>query len=269
MLIILLLLHSSHLSSAALQEPHALAKVVVSNVPVHAVRLRQKDPSSPFCFVATSAMQVANKQRSNNNSNNFLATQVWPSARVAADMIEQHADPSWSVCEFGCGPGLPALTAACLQKRHYQQQQQKHQQSQQVYATDLDEFALELVQAAAHAQSLENLSTQKFDLTNDDDDTFPLADLYILSDVFESSQVAQGAALVSQKALEQGSRVWVFAQTDRAQREKYLEAMRNALGSSSLSSSSPSLDWSPPQAGPPAGTSLWLCDVDETRVNYD
>ena len=179
---------------------------------------------------------------------NFLATQVWPSARAAAALIEKHADPLWTVCEFGCGPGLPALTAAKMG-------------AEKVYATDLDEFALELVRASACRQGLsERIQTKVFDLVNGGD-CFPRADLYILSDVFESSMVAQGAADVSQKALLLGARVWVFAQSDRVQREVYLREMKSGLGE-------PSLAWIQPRDGPPAQSKLWLCEIDEISVNY-
>jgi predicted nicotinamide N-methyase len=180
---------------------------------------------------------------------NFLATQVWPSARTAALTLERYLNPEWTVCEFGCGPGLPSLTAA-------------HAGAAKVYATDLDAFALILVDAAAKEQNLsERVEAMPFDLVDGSHDDIPLADLYVFSDVFESATVAKGACRVSATVLQHGARVWVFAQSDRAQREVYLEEMRTVLGDSSLS-------WSPVDEGIPANASLWLCDIDETAVFY-
>jgi SAM-dependent methyltransferase len=220
----------------------------VSGVSVHKVFLRQNDPTCAYCLAVSSAMEVMQRP-----GTNFLATQVWPSARTAAAAIYEHANPQWSICEFGCGPGLPSLTAAKMGARN-------------VYATDVDDLALELVKAAAEGQGLlDRIETRRFDLlapTNEnDDDGMPHADLYTLSDVFESASVARGAALVSQQAIKRGSRVWVFAQSDRAQREVYLEEMKKVLQDTSLA-------WSPPQLGPPKDAKLWLCDIDETTVKY-
>jgi predicted nicotinamide N-methyase len=152
-----------------------------------------------------------------------------------------------TVCEFGCGPGLPSLAAA---KRN----------ANKVLATDLDTFALELVARAAAEQGL-NVETQRFDLVKDDLDNLDRYDLYIMSDVFESQQVARGAAHITQQALSTGSSVWVFTQSDRAQREVYLEELRNLLKSDSL-------NWQSVEKGPPTSSPLWLVDVDETKVRY-
>ena len=107
----------------------------------------------------------------------------------------------------------------------------------------------------------------------------PRADLYLLADVFESSHVARGAAqLTSQLLLDDRRRppcqVWVFAQSDRAQRDVYLDEMRRLLQDEALS-------WSPVETGPPTfaprsdaltgnspSSRLWLCDVDEMQVKY-
>lgn len=279
------------LSSVALQ---------VGGVSVQKVFLRRPNLSTalgdgPYCFVVSSAMDVT-PGLSNANSNtvinnmtstgttatvavsptttpiNFLATQVWPAARMAACMIEQYANPEWSLCEFGCGPGLPSLTAA-------------YTGLAPIFATDVDAFALRLVEKAAHAQGWDGIiQVQPYDLcgipvvespgqyrhapqpgsTTSHRNILPQADLYILSDVFESSSVALGAASVTYRILQkQEARIWVFAQTDRVQREVYLEAMRKFTGDSSLT-------WRDPSKGPPSPSSnkLWLCDIDETMVNY-
>jgi hypothetical protein len=104
----------------------------------------------------------------------------------------------------------------------------------------------------------------------------PIADLYVLSDVFESADVARGAARLTLEVLRRRTRdeppgpgpfVWVFAQSDRAQRDIYLEEVKRGLGDGG------SLTWTPLEMGPPPPSSasqsrLWLCDVDETRVKY-
>mmetsp|Transcript_36257 Transcript_36257/g.54122 ORF Transcript_36257/g.54122 Transcript_36257/m.54122 type:complete len:128 (+) Transcript_36257:154-537(+) len=72
----------------------------------------------PFCLAVSSTLDLPTKI-------NFLSTQVWPSARVAARCLLESSVPSeWSVCELGCGPGLPSLSAATI--------------CQSVTATDLD-----------------------------------------------------------------------------------------------------------------------------------
>ncbi|CAB9496306.1 expressed unknown protein [Seminavis robusta] len=196
---------------------------------------------------------------------NFLASQVWPSARVAAIAMEQQlsakALSSMTVCEFGCGPGLPSLTAAKLG-------------AQNVVATDLDPLALELVQKASEEQGFQHvLQTQRFDLTGDvlDDNKnrLPEADLYLLSDVFESKQVALGAARVTCQILHksQNARIWVFAQSDRACREDYLEAMRKQHQDKEGSR----LEWLPMDQHDirqQSTSKLLLFDLDETTVAY-
>jgi hypothetical protein len=64
---------------------------------------------------------------------------------------------------------------------------------------------------------------------------------------------------VTDDALTNGARVWVFAQTDRAQREEYLTEL-NKIRKSSLSWTAMD-DFDESQA-------LWLCDVNENTVSY-
>lgn len=218
----------------------------VSGAKVHQVPLRRTGATaSPYCLAVSSPMDIIDRP-----GTNFLATQVWPSARTAAICLERYLDPEWTVCEFGCGPGLPSLTAASVGAK-------------KVYATDLDTFALDLVTKAAKDQNLsERVEAIHFDLINGELDDVPKADLYVFSDVFESASVAKGAARISERVLKQGSRVWVFAQSDRAQREVYLQEMRTILQDSSLS-------WRPMgESSPKHGVKLWLCDIDETTVKY-
>jgi predicted nicotinamide N-methyase len=186
------------------------------------------------------------------------------------------------MCEFGCGPGLPSLTAASVIKRVSSGSGRYRTSLKRVVATDVDPVALELVERAAIEQGLDSILTaQPFDLMGDADTTSPVpqADLYLLADVFESSHVARGAAhITSQLLLDDRGRapcqVWVFAQSDRAQREVYLDEIKRLLQVESLA-------WSPVESGPPSlvppskalqrhrpSSRLWLCDVDETRVKY-
>ena len=221
---------------------HAL--ITVKGVSVHAVPLRQNDDTSPYCYAASSIVDL-------KPSMNFLATQVWPSARVASLALERHACKDWTVCEFGCGPGLPSLTAATL--------------GCQVYATDLDEFALDLVQAAAQSQQLlPHVQTRRVDLIQGfetkDKDWMQDIDLFMFSDVFENGHVAQGAARITQQILETSkAKVWVFAQSDRAQREVFLQELQQTIN--------PKLSWEPIDSYN-AEDQLWLCDLDETTVSY-
>ena len=126
-------------------EPTVFALSTIQQV--HGLRvdkapLRPKDPTSAYSFVLASAMDLMGDGDNSNYSHvNFLATQVWPSARVAASQIERHAarNKIHSLCELGCGPGLPTITAAKIR-------------IPQVWATDIDEFALSLVRSAAEEQ---------------------------------------------------------------------------------------------------------------------
>ena len=213
----------------------------VRGLPVHKVPLENDKDLSVFGFAASSILDL-------RTEDNFLATQVWPSARVAAMAILEHADPTWDIMELGCGPGLPSLAAAT--------------KGCQVVATDLDRLALKLVEAAANEQNLE-VETQQFDLVFNriDKSLLERLDLIVLSDVFESEAVAKGAARLTKQCLEEGLRVWVFAQSDRAQRELYIAALQKQSIMSSQSFSFSKSGYDPSHQ-------LWLCDIDETKVQY-
>ena len=140
----------------------------------------------------------------------------------------------------------------------------------EVIATDIDEIALEMVEAAAKEQGYlvdNRFCTQKFDLTSRQTSDLPDADLYILSDVFESGTVAEGAAFHIQSLLSKNNsnksnkrrRVWVFAQSDRTQRDSFLNTMKQTYDDS--------LEWS--TQSPDLNRELWLFDLDETIVNYN
>ena len=273
----------------------------VQGLPVHRVPLRQehvKHPMAPYCFAVSSIADLP-------ASSNFLATQVWPSARVAAKTLEElilASDDSgcwftesdsgggarekknkFTICELGCGPGLPSLAAATAAANSWNNISMDFK----VIATDLDEFGLDLVNAAAKEQGLDNiLSTRRLDLIEVGSVDWTVesekgnawmedVDLFVMSDVFESKAVAIAAACLTKRVLSwrngndgvssQRKRVWVFAQTDRAQREVYLrELQRLSFKDSNLSSS---LKWSPPETCNLRDL-LWLCDVDETLVDY-
>ena len=51
---------------------------------------------SPFTYSLASITDL------DSSKDNFLATQVWPSARVASNAVLELADANWKVCEFGC-----------------------------------------------------------------------------------------------------------------------------------------------------------------------
>lgn len=265
--------------------------------------------ASPYALAVSSISDLPSQS-------NFLATQVWPSARVAARALQQYIPTlieRWRstrlmdplpmtatstataifpivVCELGCGPGLPSLTAAATLAENNNHDNHKIR----VVATDVDDLALHLVQAAAKEQGLDQVvSTRSYDLITAswEDDWMPNVDLWVMSDVFESASIAKGAAQLTHRILssttmvtttativdqgedtdtktEDGIRVWVFAQSDRAQREVYLEELRRLSSTSSWGgSSSSSLAWSPMESYDP-NNRLWLCDLDETRVDY-
>lgn len=201
------------------------------------------------CYTVASQALLSNEWQS--NSYNFLATQVWPSSRMAASMIAKHwPTPCRSVCEFGCGPGLPSLTAAVTAS-----------QERKVIATDIDELALKLVRASAEDQGL-SIETQRVDLLNTETTPVPKADLYLLSDVFESNRIAQSTANVVHKLLTESRWVWVFAQSDRSQRQIFLEELQRLQRDQRQQHT---LEWTdefdPKQR-------LWLCNVEETDVLY-
>jgi predicted nicotinamide N-methyase len=241
---------------------HYVFFIVLLNTPFHnefpdrlmgfslnKVKLRQHE-SSPWTY--TASVDPTIEQVSAVQKYNFLATQVWPSAREASFFLEKHVNKSWKCCELGCGPGLPSLTMA-------------QAGCKTVIATDVDEVALEMVQKAANEQQLTNLQTMKVDLTGPTgvlDEI--LADLYIMSDVFENSQVAFGAANMTMNALNSGARCWVFAQSDRAQRNSYIEKLQE-LGAEKYGL----LEWRLSNRVEPKGSdTLLLIDLDEVNVDY-
>jgi len=265
-------------------QPRLLPSASGGPIRVAPVPLRRDDPSSPWCYAASLApvMPVCDDDAVAASSApppryNALATQVWPSARVAAAVLERHADPAWTVCELGCGPGLPSLAAAAAAA------------ARRVIATDVDAVALELVRAAAAAQGLlgggdedgPRFVTQNFDLTSKD--ALPEADLYVLSDVFESGKVARGAAQHVTSLLsgnrsaarrtgprEAGdlARVWVFAQSDRAQREVFLSKVREWYEKEEDGERQREVGWTLDHE-PNHEEELWLFDLDETGVTYN
>ena len=233
----------------------------ISNVPVQKSFLRRSDPLSPWCYTVSLDSSYVDGASSNNN---FLASQVWPAARVASQIIEKHASPDWCICELGCGPALPSLTAATTKKKALQSGYTKTNVNTKVIATDLDSFALELVASAASEQNLP-LSTKIFDLTWKKTALLPHADLYIMSDVFESSTVACGAAFHAYSAIKKGSYVWVFAQNDRAQREIFLNEIQKLLNKNK----DQGIQWSSTFEPCEGCQLLWLYDVDECKVKYN
>jgi len=306
-----ILLDRKYVNVSALQQPPtATTKIkAVRGLPIHQVPLRQQQQQqqssslplqAPYCYALSSITDLP-------AHSNFLATQVWPSARVAAKILEERflagdLFPSirenescnrgsmnrnkFTICELGCGPGLPSLavaaTAIC--------DTTKTEVKVNVIATDNDEFALDLVNAAAIEQGLDNiLSTRSYDLICGDDDESWMddVDLFVMSDVFESNAVAVGAARLTHRIFSRYStnnqtsqlhandrRFFVFSQTDRVQRDIYVRELRSLFLQSReegqpdvfISSSSP-FDWSTPESYNPDDL-LWLCEVDETRVDY-
>ena len=248
-----------------------------STINVVPVPLRRDCHDTPWCYAASLSPIIPLDDDDDNDSDitsskplppgtNFLSTQVWPSSRIASNIIEKYLDTTWTVCELGCGPGLPSLTAAKVGAR-------------KVIATDVDEIALEMVKAAAIEQGFitkdndtQQFITKRFDLTSQSEQ-LPEADLYILSDVFESSAVAEGAAYHVIKSLSSNnhhqqqlsSRVWVFAQSDRSQRDTFLRKMvewRKSNGDERV------LDWTMDHSPLPK-EELRLFDLDETMVEYN
>ena len=246
----------------------------VSGVGVHRTYLRLPNPAlpfapPPFCYSADAFTLPSEDDEGDVGPSldvtpNFLATQVWPSARAAATTIEKCSDPSWIICEFGCGPGLPSIVAASTRATCKRDDDGTPTDSRaSVIATDYDEFALQLVEAAAREQGLDSiLSTQTFDLTCTETE-LPGADLYVMSDVFECREVAIGAAKQTLRALNLGKRVWIFAQSDRAQREIYRDHLNALLEESGRVA----VEWTE-MASVQEQDSLVLFDVDETKVEY-
>lgn len=137
-------------------------------------------------------------------------------------MNAKHED-SFKICELGCRPALPSLAIAKLVS-DLDFKGEDRQRRIEVIATDIDQLALKMCSKAAYEQNLQNiLSTHLVDLTGNTDalkDNIN-ADLYIISDVFESNNVAIGTVKMTVEALNNGANVWVFAQSDRAQHEVY------------------------------------------------
>jgi len=322
-IVVMIALSRQHVA-VALQQPTRESTVkTVEGLPVHRTHLgkqqTQEQQTQPYCFALSSIMDLP-------SSSNFLATQVWPSARVAAKTLEERVfnndlgllaallrdddgdnlrSDKFTICELGCGPGMPSITAAAAAAAAAAGMLNKKVDIQ-VIATDVDDFALELVNAAAKEQGLNRIvSARPLDLIEAGKDEWEDTttnswikdvDLFVMSDVFECEAVAVGAARLTQRVLSwtEGSqddidninnnidgtrqsfrkktRMWVFAQTDRAQREVYLRELRNlslplSEEETGDSSSSPLLEWSAPGSYN-LDDLLWLCDVDETLVDY-
>ncbi|KAG7362791.1 lysine methyltransferase [Nitzschia inconspicua] len=262
------------LSSSSKLSPIMARTRTVRGLPVHPVYLRQNNinqvsstekssngytsSTSPYCLAVSSITDLP-------SSSNFLATQVWPSARVAARALEMHgpslvagsSKDTFTVCELGCGPGLPSLTAASTLQC-------------QVISTDIDTLALELVAAAATEQNLGDfVTTRTYDLilAEWEKEWMNSVDLFVMSDVFESKAIAQGAAQLTQHIMDVGSsstsKIWVFAQSDRAQREVYLRELQRLFPNDIRIPN----DWTSFECFR-SQERLWLCDLDETKVNY-
>ena len=125
-----------------------------------------------------------------------------------------------------------------------------------------------MVRLAAEKQGYVNgrFDTLKFDLMGEA--SLPKADLYVLSDVFESAAVAEGAAGHILSVLDSNfdskgdvlSRVWVFAQSDRAQREVFLTSLQKLDRYRDLG-------WTT-NHDPPSDAIIWLFDLNEINVQY-
>ena len=140
-----------------------------------------------------------------------LATQLWPSGRVAARFLVETCGPGDSVLEIGAGTALPSLAAALA--------------GADVLATDRDETSLDFALAAAEDQGLE-IRTATYDV----EATRPLppGDVVVFADVFVSDAVASACAIRAAEALERGSRC-VVADARRSTRDAFLETLRGAL----------------------------------------
>ena len=157
-----------------------------------------------------------------------LATQLWPSARIAAEIVAAAAPAS--VVEIGCGLALPSLAAARAGIR--------------ALATDRDSIALDFVSAAAEDQNID-IATRVFDV-EDATTALPPGDLVVLADVFVTDPVAEACAARCEEALERGSDVLVVAAA-RSTRDAFLRA----LGRGSFGPAPARLD---------GGEGLWLVD---------
>ena len=150
-------------------------------------------------------------------------------------------------------------------------------------ATDVDEFCLRMAKCAANAQNLSSIfHTEVFDVvTGGSEGCDKLlngnkVDMYIMSDIFESSHVAIGAAQMTLRALEEGSIIWCFAQSDRANREVYLKEVKRLLLEENVSKDDVNLKWKSlddsnhvmrNELDAPLDK-LFLWDVNEEKVNY-
>ena len=135
-----------------------------------------------------------------------LSTQLWPSARIAAELVGAAAPAS--MLEIGCGLALPSLAAARAGIR--------------ALATDRDVVALDFVKHAAADQGLD-VSTQLFDV-EDKSSPLPPGDLCVFADVFVTDPVAEACAARCEEALRRGSQVLVVAAA-RSTRDAFLRAL--------------------------------------------
>jgi 2-polyprenyl-3-methyl-5-hydroxy-6-metoxy-1,4-benzoquinol methylase len=157
-----------------------------------------------------------------------LATQLWPSARIAEGLVADAAPAS--MVEIGCGLALPSLAAARAGIR--------------ALATDRDPVALDFVSAAAADPNIA-LATRVYDV-EDASTALPPGDLVVLADVFVTDPVAEACAARCEEALRRGSDVLVVAAA-RSTRDAFLRA----LGGGSFG---------PAPARLAKGEGLWLVD---------
>ena len=186
----------------------------------HAVRRRvartQDDNEEPL-FALSVDLGIASNNSTNSTDYDILASQIWPASRQLAYDWPQITDSfPWQlqrVCELGAGSGLVGLAAA------------RASPLADVYITDVDDLSSLLVDAAAAEQGLTNVRTGHFDLC--DAGELPAdVDLYIMSDIFVTTEVAAGAARRCVEALAAGACVIVAAQAERVARETFLSHLR-------------------------------------------
>ena len=158
------------------------------------------------------AYDVAYGGGSDGAPHDALATQLWPSARIAAGLVADLAPAS--MVEVGCGLALPSLAAARAGVR--------------ALATDRDAVALEFVAAAAEDQDID-VATRVFDV-QDASTALPPGDLVVIADVFVTDPVAEACAARCEEALRRGSDVLVVAAA-RSTRDAFLGALgRGSFG---------------------------------------
>ena len=167
---------------------------------------------------------------------------VWPSAMHVAHWLCEHPEAARgkSVCELGCGAGLPALASARLG-------------ASSVLGTDYDELATAALARVATWNGLDNLGARTVDWFGALAPGYapPTFDLLIAADCIYYARAAPALVACARAMCHVGGRLLLASREDRVGLPEVLELLEAEGGGWRLESSAPFAD----DADPPAPAS--------------